>query len=271
MIKVREVQASSIITKSRLPDADYVINPYTGCMHGCVYCYARFMKRFSGHSEEWGRFVDVKINAPDLIPRGKGKYRGKTVLLSSVTDAYLPLEKKYEITRTILERLVPHQPNFMILTKSDLVLRDLDILSRFDNCSVGLTITTLDDSLRREIEPLASAVRRRLRALERLKEAGIRTFVFVGPILPFLTDFREIVLETRSHADEYMFENLNVRGPVWPSVERWLRLRHPDLLEPYKRIYFSRNTYWRRAEEEIREFCEGLGIEFSVYFHHGKG
>ncbi|MFH1636919.1 MAG: hypothetical protein ABIB71_00675 [Candidatus Woesearchaeota archaeon] len=105
MIKINEIKARSIISKSNLPDADYVINPYVGCMHSCLYCYARFMKRFTGHKEPWGEFVDVKVNAPELIPPKASKYRGKSIFLSSVTDAYLPLERKYQVTRKILKKL----------------------------------------------------------------------------------------------------------------------------------------------------------------------
>lgn len=96
-MKIKEIKAKLIIVKSGLSETDYVINPYVGCLHGCTYCYARFMKRFSNHSEPWGQFLDVKINAPDLIPEGK-KFNNKTIGLSSTTDPYLSLEKKYQIT-----------------------------------------------------------------------------------------------------------------------------------------------------------------------------
>ena len=130
-MQIKEIHAASIITKSHLPDADYVINPYAGCTHKCIYCYARFMKRFTGHNENWGEFIDVKVNAPDLNPPDTTKYRGKSIFMSSVTDPYLPLEKKYELTRKILEKLIPLQPDLGILTKSDLVLRDIDLLRQF--------------------------------------------------------------------------------------------------------------------------------------------
>lgn len=268
MIQINEIQAASIITKSNLPEADYVINPYIGCMHGCVYCYAVFMKRFTDHSEKWGEFVDVKINAAELIPEQTGKYEGKSILLSSVTDAYQPIEKKYGLTRKILEKLIPLQPDLSILTKSDLVLRDIDLLKRFKDCEVGLTISTLDDDLRREIEPFASPIAQRIKTLENLKAAGIKTYVFIGPILPFLTDWEKIVLETRHCADHYMFENLNISGPLWPPVEHWLKTKRPNLLRGYHDIYFSENVYWDKIENEIAEFCKEQKISCGIYFHH---
>src|SRR3989338_4770700 len=125
---IKEIKVKSIITRSNLPDAEFVINPYIGCLHNCLYCYARFMKRFTGHLEPWGKFCDVKINAPDLIPQ-TDKYRNHSIFLSSVTDPYLPSERKYQLTRQILEKLIPLEPKLDILTKSDLVVRDVNILN----------------------------------------------------------------------------------------------------------------------------------------------
>ncbi|MFH1636993.1 MAG: radical SAM protein [Candidatus Woesearchaeota archaeon] len=147
-------------------------------------------------------------------------------------------------------------------------MRDIDLLKQFRNCEVGLTITTLDDGTRKEIEPLTSPIRKRINALEKLKEAGIETYVFIGPILPFLTDWKKIVLETRHCSDSYMFENLNISGTVWNSVKKWLKEKHPGLLKDYESIYFSKNDYWDKAEEEIKKFCKGL--DYRIYFHHGK-
>jgi len=269
-MKIKEIQASSIITKSNLPDTDYVINPYVGCAHSCIYCYARFIKRFTGHAEEWGKFVDVKINAPDLIPAKTTKYKGKSIFLASVTDAYLPLEKKYQLTRKILKKLIPLQPDLGVQTKSDLVLRDIDLLKQFKNCEVGFTITTLDDNLRKEIEPFTSPVKNRITALEKLKRAKIKTYVFIGPILPFLTDWKKIILETKHCSDFYMFENLNVAGSICGSVKNWLKNKHTYLLKEYERICFSKSDYWDKIEEEIKQFCKKEKVNYKIYFHHGK-
>ncbi len=270
MTKIREVKAKSIITRSNLPDTDYVINPYTGCIHSCLYCYARFMKRFTGHTESWGKFIDVKINGPDLIPEGTSKYEGKTIFMSSVTDAYNPLERKYKLTRRILEKLIPLQPDLGIQTKSDLVLRDIDMLVQFKNCQVGMTITTMNDTLRKEIEPSTSSIQKRIEALVKLKAAGISTYVFIGPILPFFTEWKEIVYETKKFTDSYMFENLNIAGTVWGCVRSWLTSRHRNLLGEYERIYFTKSGYWDNVEKDIEKFCREQKVDFKIYFHHGK-
>lgn len=270
MIRIRKIKAKSIITRSNLPDTDYVINPYTGCIHSCLYCYARFMKRFTGHTESWGKFIDVKINGPDLIPEGTSKYEGKTIFMSSVTDPYNPLDRKYKLTRRILEKLIQLQPDLRIQTKSDLVLRDIDLLRQFKICQVGMTITTMNDTLRKEIEPSTSSIQRRIEALGKLKEVGINTYVFIGPILPFFTEWKEIVCRTKNFTDSYMFENLNITGTVWSQVKNWLNERHSDLLRGYEHIYFTKNNYWDKVKEEIKLFCKEQKVDFRIYFHHRK-
>ena len=122
------------MTKSNLPVADFSVNPYVGCAHACQYCYASFMKRFANHPEPWGDFVDVKV-WPDI--KNPGKYAGKEAFLGSVTDCYQPCEAKYKRTRALLEQLQGSGISISIATKSDLVLRDLDLIKTFPNARVS--------------------------------------------------------------------------------------------------------------------------------------
>ncbi|HNY17331.1 MAG TPA: radical SAM protein [Treponemataceae bacterium] len=278
-MKVTEIRATSLISKSGLPGADFVINPYGGCSHACVYCYARFMKRFSGHDEKWGQYVDVKVNAAELVPpREEGlpgldspsRYAGKRIFMSSVTDPYLPQEWEYRLTRAILERLIPHQPSLGIQTKSALITRDIDILARFRDCEAGLTLTTLDDGMRRELEPGTSSVNDRLRALAELRDAGLRTYVFIGPIIPAITDWKAIIDATSDRADFYYLENLNIAGSVGHDMAAWYRARHPGLLAAYEAAYAPGSSFWDDTEAEIEAFCASRGVEGRVYFHHGR-
>ncbi|MGF7117654.1 radical SAM protein [Methanobacterium oryzae] len=266
-MKIREIEAKSILSKTEIPIADYVINPYIGCIHSCIFCYARFMKRFTGHQEDWGKFLDVKINASNLVPKNNSKYEGKYIFLSSVTDPYLPLERKYELTRRIIEKLIPLRPFLGILTKSDLILMDLDLIRQFKNSEIGFSFSTLDEDIRKEVEPGASPVKNRINALKEVHEARIKTHVFISPILPFLTDWKEIIEKTRDYVDYFMFENLNITGTVWASVKRFLEQKHPDLVQEYKKIY-SDNIYWDIIEEEIIEFCKKEKLDCKMYFHH---
>ena len=188
---IKEIQCKSILTKSNLPEVDYCINPYVGCLHGCSYCYASFMKRFTGHLEEWGAFLDVKINAPEILKKQLTPRKKKgAILIGSVTDAYQPIERRYGITRRILEILAKHEFPVSILTKSALVMRDIDVIKKMRSCEVGITITSLDESISRIFEPVASSPQKRLDTLSFFKDNNIKTYAFVGPILPGITEIK---------------------------------------------------------------------------------
>ena len=154
-IKIREIKSKNILSKSQV--YDYALNPYVGCQHACVYCYAKFMKRFTGHKEPWGEFADVKINAPELLAREVLKKKPGRVWISGVCDPYQPLEKKYMLTRRCIEVLVEHGWAFTIQTKSTLVLRDIEIIKSAKDAEAGFTITTMDEKIRKIFEPGAPA------------------------------------------------------------------------------------------------------------------
>jgi DNA repair photolyase len=204
---IREIKVKSILTRSGIPGVDYCINPYVGCYHGCKYCYATFMKRFTGHTDEWGSFVDVKINAPEVLQKELRRKEKGRVIISSVTDAYQPVEGKYKITRQCLEVLSEHQYEVDILTKSPLVLRDIDILKRIRDIDVGITITTDDDRIRKVFEPNAPPINTRINALKRLHENGIKTYVFIGPVLPMNPD--ALVEKIAPYAGGVLIDRMN--------------------------------------------------------------
>ncbi len=269
MIKIKEIKAKSIITKSGL-DVDYVINPYLGCQHSCLYCYARFMKRFSNHHEPWGKFLDVKINAADLIPQKTKRYKDKSIFISSVTDPYQPIERKYKLMRGILKNLIPLEPDLSLLTKSDLIIRDLDLLSQFKKCLVGVSLSLLDDSIRKKVEPFAVSIEKRIEVLRQLKRAGLQSFIFISPMFPELTNWRELVEKTKDFVDEFWFENLNLYPSIRYNIFQWLKSSHPVLLKKYQEIYFQKNNYWLEIEKEIKDYGHKNKLNFKIYFHHSK-
>jgi DNA repair photolyase len=183
-VVIKEKMSRSILSKSGISGIDYCINPYIGCSHGCKYCYATFMKRFTGHVEAWGTFVDVKINAPEVLQRQMKNAALGNVIISSVTDPYQSTESQFKITRRCLEILLDYQFPVSILTKSSLVLRDLELIKKFKEIEVGITITTDDDKIREIFEPNAPSVETRLDALKELSKNGIKTYAFLGPLLP---------------------------------------------------------------------------------------
>jgi DNA repair photolyase len=233
-MKIKEVKCKTLLCKTGLP-ADWCANPYTGCQHGCKYCYARFMKKYTHHPEPWGEFVDVKINAPEVLEKEvKTKPKGR-VYLSSVTDPYQPLERKYQLTRRILEILRDNGFTATIQTKSDLILRDLDILKEIKDLQVGFTITTTDDKIRRIFEPFASPVENRFRALKTLKKQGLTTFCMIAPILPGLTDVKALKKRLEGLVDFVWEDNLNIRYGNWPDIEKTVRKFYPQLLPEFQK------------------------------------
>ncbi len=206
-METRAIEAKSILSKSGIGGISYCVNPYVGCSHGCVYCYASFMKRFTGHREPWGSFVDVKVNAPQLLERQTKRAKGGVLILSSVTDPYQPAEAEWRLTRGCLEALAGKGFHVEILTKSPLVLRDLDLLKTFRSLTVGLTITTDSDETRKIFEPGAPSISARIKALETLRKNGIATFAFVGPVLPM--DPAVLSRKIRPHVDRVLIDRMN--------------------------------------------------------------
>jgi len=195
-MEVKEIQAKSILNKSNLDSADYAINPYVGCGFACNYCYASFMSRFANEDiNNWGNYVHVKVNAPELLRKKLQSMKNKNgnIFFSSVTDAWQYVEKKYEITRELLKILVEYKypGEIMCLTKSNLITRDIDIISQLPNKKVGFTITSCDDKIGSFLEGRASKVSSRIEALKKFNEAGIRTYAFIGPVLPYFYSRKE--------------------------------------------------------------------------------
>jgi DNA repair photolyase len=181
-MKIQEISVKSALSKSKV--YDYAVNPYRGCSHACSYCYAAFMKRFTGHRESWGEFVDVKINAPEVLAKEITRKPMGRVWVSGVCDPYQPVEKKYLLTRKCLQILLGSDWPVTIQTKSPLVLRDVDILETSGKVEVGFSITTAEEKIRQIFEPGASPIKERINALKTLHAKGIKTFVMIAPLLP---------------------------------------------------------------------------------------
>jgi len=241
-MNVREINSRTILSASKI--YRYVINPYVGCQHACYYCYARFMKRFSGHPEPWGSFVDVKINAADLLRKEILKKKPAEVWISGVCDAYQPLEAKYRLTRKCLEILADHHWPVIIQTRSALVLRDLDILRRARDWEVGLTITTADDKIRKIFEPKAPPISQRLSTLAELHRSGIRTYAMIAPILPGA----EVLVNTLAGKVDYIIiDRLNYHYADW-------------VYRKYKMEDKLSDDFFERTAHQLAADCQRLGI-----------
>jgi len=269
-MKVKEIEVKSILNKSKIPGADYCLNPYLGCEHACVYCYARFMKKYTDHTEEWGDFVDIKVNAPEILQKQIARAKSGIVMLSSVCDPYQPLEKKHEITRKCLEILLSKQFPISILTKSSLVVRDIDLLKQFKEAEVGFSLNTLDERVNQIFQPGASKIKDRIDALKKVHENKICTYVFISPYLPHITDLEKLIIKVRPYVDFIGLEVLNMRKDYMPGVYKALRKHDPKLIEKYREIEKNKDQYWLEVEKMYYKIIRQEKIKSMGFHRHGR-
>lgn len=259
--KIKETQVKSVMTKSALPVGGYSVNPYVGCPHACKYCYASFMKRFTNHPEPWGTFLDVKYWPKIKNPQ---KYKGQRVVIGSVTDGYNPYEETYGRTRDLLTQLLGSGAEILICTKSDLVLRDLDILKELGQVTVSWSVNTLDEGFRADMDEAVS-IERRLAAMKKVYDAGIRTVCFVSPIFPGITDIQEIFGQVREQCDLVWLENLNLRGGFKSVIMDYIAEKQPELMPLYEEIYqHGSREYWRSLEAQAAQMAKEKGCPYLV-------
>lgn len=256
---IKEIEVRSILSKSNLPVGDYSVNPYVGCPHACKYCYACFMKRFTGHAEPWGTFLDVKY-WPKI--KNPAKYAGKELFIGSVTDPYHPQEEIYERTRTLLTQLQGSGVKISIATKSDLVLRDLDLIKTFPEARVSWSINTLDEIFRKDMDHAVS-IEQRFGAMKAFHNEGIRTTCFISPIFPGITDVKAIIERAKGQCNLIWLENLNLRGSYKAVIMDYIQEKYPALLPLYQDIYTQNDrSYWVSLDAELKAYTAEIGLDY---------
>ena len=267
---MKEIISKTIITKSKLPNVEWVLNPYVGCTTGCSYCYARFMGRFTGHGQDkWGTYVDWKSNAVELLKKEapKIKKKGGIVLLGSVTDSYQPLEKKLKLTREILKVLLENQIPISILTKSDLILRDIDLLEKFDYCEVGISLGTYSNEYK-IFESRASSHIERINVLKMMyKKGNIKTYAFVGPIHPFISKMEDIFHEFYNYVDFAMGEIINLKCGNTEDVVASLQKNSSISVSEYFQIAKS-DDFFNQNLNLFDSLCLKYNIPNKGFFKH---
>jgi len=258
---VTQLEKSSVLSPASgfMSDYDFTLNPYVGCQFGCAYCYAAFFVNSEERRENWGAWVDVKVNALKEIAK-KRVLLGKKIYMSSVTDPYQPLENKIELTRDILEAMSApeRQPRMVIQTRSPLVSRDIDILRRYKHLRVNMTVTTDSDSIRKRFEPACPSNDRRLEALAEVKAAGIKTCICITPMLPLEDPDKFARRLAAMNADIY------VAQPFKPSQGRFTastRQMALDIAQEYnwtEQSYAQAFAILRRYLPDLYEGREGF-------------
>jgi DNA repair photolyase len=251
-MKIKEIFSKSILTKTAISSFDYCINPYVGCGHGCRYCYASFIKRFTGHLEPWGEFIDVKVNAPYLLKRQLKRAKRGVVALSTVTDPYQPIEKTYQLTRGCLEALLENQFSVDILTRSPLCLRDIDLFKKFEKIEVGFSITTHDEEIKKIFEPRSPSIHSRIEALRTLHQEKIGTYAFIGPMLPL--DPIKLVAMLDGAVDEILIDRMNYPNKV-KAIYRKTKLER-----------YLEEDYFHLFGMDLKERFEKKGIAVSMCY-----
>ncbi len=261
---IKEIKVKSALSLSKLPGLDYALNPYRGCGHACAYCYAPGVIHWD--KGKWGDVVEVKINLPRILSKELRTKKKGVVGLGTVTDPYQPVEKKYEITRRCLELLLLHDFPVCIQTKSSLVLRDMDLFKKFSNIEVGVTLTALDDRVREKMEPGASSVEERLRTLSELSENGINTWVFLGPVMPYITDAVALIDAVADVRPNYVLvDRLRIKDGVWDNVKEFIHMFDPGLLPAYERIFLNGDAaYYNEIFGRITKICKERGLRCEI-------
>ena len=247
-MRIREITAKSVLSKSQM--YDYALNPYVGCTHACVYCYARFMKRFTGHREMWGDFLDVKINAPELLREEVRKKRLGRVWVSGVCDPYQPAEKRYGLTKRCLEILIENGWGVSAQTKSSLVLRDLEIFKRSRESEVCITVTTADEAIRRIFEPGAPPIAERVKALRTIHSEGVTTIAMIAPVLPGAEGLVDML---KGCVDHVLVDRLN-----YHYADR--------IYKNHKMEWAMEDGFFRQMGETLSKGFEKEGIPCQVLF-----
>ena len=274
-MKIREILCKSAIGKCGLPSGSWAINPYVGCGHGCVFCYARFIKRFTGHTEKWGSFVDMRMNIAEVLEKqmNSPKFQTGRIFIGTVTDPYQPAEEKHQLTRKILKVLAKYENPVSIMTKSDIVLRDLDLLRNLKEVDVGFTIATLDEKWKKMVEPDSPTVKQRLRAMRKLVDREITVFVMMGPYWPVFTGPEALFKEFKKAGATHVFsESFNATGGNWTGVEKVLKKHYPNLLPKMRRIMFDKkkfDQFYGQAEKKIMDLSRNYQIPVTIYFATG--
>ncbi len=251
-MKLREIFAKTVLTKTAISSFDYCINPYVGCGHGCRYCYASFMKRFTGHLEPWGEFVDVKVNAPSVLKKQLKRAKQGIVVLSTVTDPYQPIEGKYQLSRKCLEALLDVQFPVNLLTRSSLCLRDIDLFKQLEKIEVGFSIATHDEATKKMFEPHSPSIESRVKALRTLRREKIPTYAFIGPMLPL--DPKRLVNMLDGLIGEVLIDRMNYSNKVKAIYRK-------NKIEQY-----LEDDYFRLVGGELKERFEEKRIAVTECF-----
>lgn len=256
-----ETSCKTALSLSSLPGLYYSLNPYRGCQHHCAYCYAPNVLRIN--QDYWNTTIEVKTNIPKILSKELKRKKAGIVGISTVTDPYQPVEKKYLLTRYCLEQLLKVDFPIHIQTKSILVTRDIDLISRFSDSQVMISIGTIHDEQRKLLEPNSSSIKERLQALRIYSDAGVKTSVFFGPVYPTIS-FEEIpsILNTfqESGATEIWIDLLRIKPGILENIMIKLT-QNQELSHAFSKNVLENKNFYMTFREEIQKKAKGYNLK----------
>lgn len=263
------VDCKNALSPSRLPELKYSLNPYSGCEHGCLYCYVKGFFKDKATAESWGSFVKAKQNVVTALARQIPFLSIGTIGVSTVTDPYQPLERKLCLTRHCIEILKSRGFPVSIQTKSALVLRDKDVITK-EKFDLGITITTLNSSLASRLQPRASTPDALVNVIGEFAEKGVPTWIFLGPIIPEINDdlenIRGIIRVARKSNSRILYDRLNTKPWIMDSLRSFLENQRTELTERIQQLLKRGSTYWPRLAVEIERLCRDGGVKCEPAF-----
>jgi len=269
MTKYSTINCSVAISHSKLPGLDYSLNPYFGCEHGCIYCYSPSVFRNKEIVKNWGKFVKAKINIVDVLSKQLKKIPKGVVGMSTVTDPYQPLEAKLQLSKRCIEELSANEFPISIQTKSDLVLRDKDLINS-EGFDIGVTLITLDNDLARRLGPRTSSPESLIQVLEELSERGVDTWIFYGPVIPEINDGEDNIIKlvnlAKKTKSELIYDRLNPKFWVLDSMKPFLEKEKPGLKYRLPNLIKQNSEYWCIFREKIETICSKKGVRCKPAF-----
>ena len=267
--KINEILTEKALSPTQIDIADFVINPYRGCQYGCIYCYAKNNKNVINRVDDWGNFVDVKINFADRLKEELELNKPGRVLIGSVTEVFQPVEENYRITEQVLVLLKSYNIPFVLLTKSVMIQNYIDLLLYSEENEIYFTINS--KIVKELFEPVAPSQQLRVQVIEKLVSAGIKVNIYISPFFPELSDYEEIFMLIKNLPEKHKiglyFESYNIQAGTWNEISKMLDVR---ILKKFEQIYKTESAYydyWNTIKQNITEFNENYGflLKFFIY------
>ncbi len=264
LMKVSVCANREILSPCGLKDLDYQVDTYVGCEHYCYYCYA-----MAQAETDWSKEILIHKEIVNQLSREIDKVSPQTVYIGYHTDPYQPCEAEFQQTRKVLELLIEKEFSASILTKSDLVVRDIDILKEMKSAAVSVSVAFNENRTRQLFEANTMATEKRIEALHQLKEAGVRTGALVCPVIPYITDAIQLIDRLIPYTDEIWVYGLSISdrsGQNWLNIQKILNSKFSEIVEQIESVMFSKeHIYWEQLRENLMELKNDRQLNLNIH------